>query len=512
VFVANVDGDIEPDRVYWRLITLETFNGSQWFSEDPEMHRPEDAGFFENPDQTFRGPIAEITQDVVILALQMDWIPAAYAPTGISAQNRSVEQGIRVKDDGSLRFEALSYRGMSYSVDSGVPQPDLSVLGATDDGELSIVFAGAAADGVFEPEPDVDLPDAVELENPDRYLELPETIEPGVVTLARGQTRGLTTDFERGLALEAFFRTPGQFRYSTAIEPGLAAEDLAAWLLDPESPSYRTGYCEQFATAMAVMARQLDIPSRVILGFTPGSLLEDGRVVVRDRNAHAWVELWMPRQGWVKFDPTPRNDGINPATTSDLPFVLDAYLEIPDPERPDFSELETSPILPFIDEDPGDFPTFIGGGGDESTDTRGLPGWIIVGGIALLALFVSVPGIKWVRRRLRMRRLAAGNVSAAWREITDRLTDLGEAPEAATTPREYAVQTDDSMVPLADAYGQEVYGPRAGPTASVAVATRSLSETEDHLTTRFSLPRRMTAWYRLRSLTPRWWYRMRERK
>ena len=150
VFVAAVDGDVDPDRVYWRLITLETFNGSQWFSEDPQMRRPEEGELFETPDQAFRGPVDEIDQDIVILALQMDWIPAAYAPTDLSAQNRSVELGIRVKEDASLRFEALSYRGMSYSVSSKVPRPDLSVLGATDDGELSIVFAGAAADGAFE--------------------------------------------------------------------------------------------------------------------------------------------------------------------------------------------------------------------------------------------------------------------------------------------------------------------------------------------------------------------------
>ena len=54
----------------------------------------------------------------------------------------------------------------------------------------------------------------------------------------------------------------------------------------------------------------------------------DGRVVVSDRNAHAWVELWMPTQGWVRFDPTPRGDGVNPATSDGLPFDVAAYLDI----------------------------------------------------------------------------------------------------------------------------------------------------------------------------------------
>jgi transglutaminase-like putative cysteine protease len=509
VFVADVGGEVAPDRLYWRLITLETFNGIQWFSEEPVMSRPGDNDTFEDPGQIFRGPTDEVTQDIVVLALQMDWIPAAYAPTDVTAPNRSVERGIRVKDDASLRFDALSYRGMNYSVVSQVPDPDLAVLGAGSDGELSPVFAGAADDGAYQPRDAVAVPDAMELGDPDRYLDLPEGIDPGVATLARAQTRGLTTDFERGLALETFFRTPAQFRYSTDIEPGLRADDVGAWLIDPESPSYRTGYCEQFATAMAVMARELGIPSRVVLGFTPGTLLEDGRVVVRDRNAHAWVELWMPTQGWVRFDPTPRGDRANPATTADLPFDIDAYLDIPEPERQSFPDFDGGPILPFIDEDPFDIPQFVGTGGDELITDRTFPAWVLLAGLGFLALFGSVPGIKWIRRRLRMRRLAKGDISAAWREITDRLTDLGEAPEAAATPLEYAAGTDDAMIPLADVYGRQLYGPDTGPPASVALAGRSLSETEGHLTSRYSLPRRITARYRLRSLTPRWWRRLR---
>ncbi len=71
---------------------------------------------------------------------------------------------------------------------------------------------------------------------------------------------------------------------------------------------------------MAVMARAVDVPSRVVLGFTPGETGPDGVVTVRQKNAHAWVELWVDGQGWVRFDPTPRSDGVNPATTADMGF------------------------------------------------------------------------------------------------------------------------------------------------------------------------------------------------
>ena len=126
---------------------------------------------------------------------------------------------------------------------------------------------------------------------------------------------------------------------------------------------------------MAVMARALGIPSRVVLGFTPGSPLDDGRIVVRDRNSHAWVELWMPTQGWVRFDPTPRGDGINPATIENLPFDVEEYIEIPEADLP---ELDLSGPDPFIllGEDPlDDIPRFAGaGGGEDAIPTPTLPG------------------------------------------------------------------------------------------------------------------------------------------
>jgi transglutaminase-like putative cysteine protease len=93
-----------------------------------------------------------------------------------------------------------------------------------------------------------------------RYLGLPTDLDPDIFALASATTRGLQTDFEKALALESFFLTPGNFRYSTDILPGHAASDLAAWLLDRNSDNFRTGYCEQFATEMAVMARLLEIP------------------------------------------------------------------------------------------------------------------------------------------------------------------------------------------------------------------------------------------------------------
>jgi hypothetical protein len=396
---------------------------------------------------------------------------------------------------------------MTYRVVSQIPLPSLDVLALGADGAPSPVFAAASAAEDGYDAPAATSPPAVyELPRREEYLRLPTDIDRRVITLARRQVAGLGTDFEKGLALEAFFREPGSFRYSIQVDPGHAAADLAAWLLDPGSPNYRTGYCEQFATAMAVMARQVGLPSRVVLGFAPGELLADGRVVVRDRQAHAWVELWMPTQGWVPFDPTPRADGVNPAYSHDLPFDVSSYLQVDDPVWSVNPGSFFPPVRPDDEPPPGIPPVIPADTG--STGSWHLPLWVPVAAGFLLLLFGLMPVVKWARRRHRLRALAAGDLSAAWREIVDRLADLGEEPPPAATPEEVARATDSAMGPLARAYGESIYGRpavSAGRSGAVAVATRALEETERALAGRHSWARRAASRYRFRSLHPRRW-------
>jgi transglutaminase-like putative cysteine protease len=512
LLMADISGDIPWDQAYFRLLTLESFDGAQWYADRPRVGRPEEVDGFEDTDLAFHGPTARVHQTVTILELQQDWLPVVYSPIGFTADNRAVEAGFRIKvDDGALHFDALTYRGMTYTVESAVPQPDLAVLALDASGEISPVFAdAAAAEPGYEPQPATP-PAAYELPGRDRYLDLPSGVDPGIARLADQQVRGLATDFERALALEAYFRDSGAFRYSIEVDPGHAATDLAEWLLDPASPNYHTGYCEQFATAMAVMARLSGLPSRVVLGFTPGWLYE-GRVVVSDRNAHAWVEIWMPTQGWVRFDPTPRGDGVNPATSDGLPFDLAEYLDI-EVTSSTFAPGTNPPVSRPEDGEELTIPSTVPGEG-QRWEMPAVPAWFIVLAAALAAAFGLIPALKWVRRRHRLRALSTGDVSAAWREIVDRLSDLGEEPSRAATPVEVAAATDPAMLPLARAYGETVYGRpvgRAFDLGPVVIATRSLEDTEGRLSGRFSRLRRFAAWYRLRSLAPRRWRPRRSR-
>jgi len=512
VFAVKIDGDVPADQIYFRLLTMETYSGGQFFANRPEVV-PVYQEEWESAEQRFAGPVDTIVSEVEIQRLVMEWLPSPYAPVAF-ASTLNIEQAMAARvDDASLRFEGgLTFEGMRYQVESEIPRPDVSVLALGADGELSPAFALAAAADENVPVPTVA---AVREAPPDveRYLDIPEDLDEGVGALARRLTRNLKTPFEQSIALESWFRSDA-FRYSIDIEPGYGASDLAAWLTDPDSPNYRVGYCENFATSMAIMARTLGIPSRVVLGFTPGTLQADGTIIVRDRNAHAWVELWMPTQGWVRFDPTPRSDGVNPTTyeaiETSLGFPITDYLDVPDPEPVPFA-VRPGGQPPF--QDPDVLAPI--GGGIDSADAGGLdiPTWITnvtpwLLGLALVA--GGIPILKWWRRRRRIKRLRTGDITAAWEHIVSRLEDLGRAPHPADTPAEAAEKVDPAMAPLAMAYARSLYGPAATrPDTLVDVASTSMQQTEHHLATRHSRMERLVAKYRVKSLRPAWWRRRR---
>jgi hypothetical protein len=245
----------------------------------------------------------------------------------------------------------------------------------------------------------------------------------------------------------------------------------------------------------------------VVLGFTPGERIGADQVVVRDRNAHAWVELWIPSQGWISFDPTPRSDGLTTAAYETLAVALgyDITEYLPDVPAPDGSFTGGLPgIPPQLAEDevlPG---SSLPGG--ETATGRDLPSWLVFAAPLLaivLLLLAAIPGLKWIRSRRRLRRLENGDISAAWEEIVARLTDLGDAPDPAKTPVEVADGVDTAMRPLAGVYGRSIYGLAGATTpADVATAASSLERTTEGLTTRYPKSRRLLAWYRVGSLVP----------
>ena len=152
------------------------------------------------------------------------------------------------------------------------------------------------------------------------------------------------------------------------------------------------------------------------------------------------------------------------------------------------------------------------GAGGSSSDGSSSLGDLLRTGMRLLgvvlmvvALLTALPLAKMWRRRRRLRRLADGDISAAWAEVVDQLRDSGNPPDPTLTPTELATATDEAMEPLAAVYGESIYHPvRGGTPARIATATAALTATEQRLRSRRSRGQRVAMAYQLRSLRPDW--------
>jgi protein-glutamine gamma-glutamyltransferase len=132
----------------------------------------------------------------------------------------------------------------------------------------------------------------------ERFLQLPET-SPRIAALADEITKQARTPYEIVQAVERHLRVG--YRYSLDLGTDISRSPLEDFLF-----IRKTGYCEHYATAMVVLLRTLKIPARLATGFLPGEWNEFGHYyTVRQQDAHAWVEVYFPRSGWVTFDPTP---------------------------------------------------------------------------------------------------------------------------------------------------------------------------------------------------------------
>ncbi|MGE5619748.1 MAG: DUF4129 domain-containing transglutaminase family protein [Sphingomonadaceae bacterium] len=132
-----------------------------------------------------------------------------------------------------------------------------------------------------------------------RYLALPRNSLRRVASLARRITSGTSNPYDAAVALEDYLRG---FRYEIKVATPPPERDAVDWFLF----TAKEGYCDYFASAMAVMARSIGIPARVVSGYNTGTLNERSSLYeVRQENAHSWPELFFPRYGWVRFEPTP---------------------------------------------------------------------------------------------------------------------------------------------------------------------------------------------------------------
>ena len=149
---------------------------------------------------------------------------------------------------------------------------------------------------------------------PDRYLQLPPNMPSRVIELAQALTQDLETPYGKAVAIRDYLRS---LEYALDIEAPADGTDGVDYFLF----ELGKGYCQYFASAMAVLLRASGVPSRMVAGYGPGELAEQygpgdmaghGPGTWQDlqqtfvvRNSHSWTEVFFPGYGWIPFEPTP---------------------------------------------------------------------------------------------------------------------------------------------------------------------------------------------------------------
>lgn len=294
--------------------------------------------------------------------------------------------------------------------------------------------------------------EAYPVEITDRYLQVPDDHSERVEDLAFEITEGEDSAYEKAVAIETWLRENLEYNEQISIPPE-DVDFIEHFIFEMEQ-----GYCTYYATAMAQMLRMLDVPTRVTVGYFPAAYDEEfNGAIYRDRNAHAWVEVYFPEYGWVEFEPTPSQSPISRGSTDDDSELSDDLVD--DPTLG--GEMSRDEMMMWEEEfAPGEAGSGdIGGTGGDSTGTAQ---WIMRGVAMFLLLAVGVFSYFWLRGLSGQSpagqfftRLQRG---AAWTGITAR---------PSMTPFEYA-RSIASTVPgtrtdaeyLAEIYVKERYGNR----------------------------------------------------
>lgn len=279
-------------------------------------------------------------------------------------------------------------------------------------------------------------------------------VAPEIGDLAKTITESAPTNFDKAVALNRFFTDPANgFTYDLQTAPPKGNDALADFLFRG-----KRGFCEQYASSMAVLLREVGIPSRVAVGFTSGYPDGDEQVITTN-DAHAWVEAYFPGSGWITFDPTPLDDG-----RTSLPGYLENQ---PLPGQvPPAADQPTTPQQPAPDpslqEDPPDqavpppAPPSSGGGNWSATA-------LVMFAIVLIA--ATPVGVREARRRRRIgvvARREPGFAETAWLVVLDELRDRGTQLDASQTLR--AAVTD-----IVDKHGIDATGEQALNDIVIAV-------------------------------------------
>jgi len=252
-FRVKFQGEVPPNhQLYWRGLVLHRFNGRSWTGNEPSM------------DSRARQDIAydggEISYQVRMEATRQQWVVALDVPYEWDRR----QQIYMSRQQQLVRMQPIDQR-FSYDVVSYT------------EFRLNEAMSGFASD---------------------YYTRLPEDANPRTQALAKEMREQAGTSERYINRVLRMFNT--QEFYYTLEPPPLGNNPVDRFLFDT-----RRGFCEHYASAFAVLMRAAGIPSRIVLGYQGGEINPMGEyMIVRQADAHAWTEVWLPGRGWYRIDPT----------------------------------------------------------------------------------------------------------------------------------------------------------------------------------------------------------------
>ena len=316
------------------------------------------------------------------------------------------------------------------------------------------------------------------------YRDLPDVYDRRIADLAKQITEKIGNRYDKAKAVEGHLRN--NFGYTLEQKAG-GEEPLADFLFN-----VREGHCEYFATAMAVMLRTQGIATRVVNGFHGGEYNDTADVlVVRQRNAHAWVEVYFPGEDvWITFDPTPASGESGVAATGFVgtmnkylealeTFWIQNFVAFDNQEQRSLASSIRTGFLNYQQAIAGYLGRTQDAAAEWLADIRGDKGWearrdaIIYGiayliaalaGIALVVwLYRKVLRLKlWQRLRDRLLRRRQASIVEFYERMQKRLAEKGIVREPHQTPLEFAfaVGTPEA-VSITEKYNRVRFGEKA---------------------------------------------------
>ncbi|ANJ26701.1 transglutaminaseTgpA domain-containing protein [Agromyces aureus] len=387
-----------------RLATMNSYTGRLWNVAGPG-DSDDDGGYAITGQTLPQPPLAELgssrTIEVEVADYDDVWLPTV--GYGSDLRLEDADSAARV---GDLRYNAAAGTAV---LTSGVGEGTRYRLEANTQIEPS----------------DEDLADV-----PVATVELPPVENvPDVVTAKGEEYAGdATTPIEQLRNIERGLKTNG------FLSHGLASDSIASRaghgadrLIELFTRSSMVGDEEQYAAAMALMARQLGYPARVVMGFAPEIGGEGETVEVVGDDVTAWVEVPFEGVGWVSFRPTP--EAVDAPQDQTPKPKSEPQPQVRQPPR---AEQIEDDLLSTVEIDDTD---------DEDKDRPfAIPGWVWVAtaslGIPLAIVFLPMLVVAMAKERRRRRRRSRPNeiaAAAAWDELIDRYAELGfEPPERAS--------------------------------------------------------------------------------